>query len=246
MQWTATVLLDEQPDARTVSPDAIWFLLHACIEHGVMRARDHVEAGLTCALDAVDHEPDACRRIAWVELLADASAVADDERLVQSVQRSLAPAIDALEIAVRRTYEPGEGLLDQTCAEHLRSANALLTAFQLCGRLPYAMLAEELVQSARRRWWNADAAAFAAGRHDSADAAFEANCLAAQALCRIAVLHADPEYRAAAVLAPHASYADDARMILTALSATAADHPAQAALFGRALLAWFALEPNLQ
>jgi len=241
------VLLDQPPDAQTVSPDAIWFLLHACVEHAVAGAREHVELGLTCALDAVHEERDACRRIGWVELMTDASAVTDDPRLIDCVRDALPRAIDGLESFVRHAYEPGEGLLDATCGDHLRCSNALLTAFQLCGRLPYAMLAEELVQAARRRWWDTESGAFVIdGPSGTADVSFQVNSLGAQALCRLAALHADPEYRAAAVLAPHTTHAADARTILTTLTDAAGEHRAHAALFGRALLAWFAVDPDLQ
>ena len=50
IQRTAAVLLADPIDSRSVSPDAIWFLLHAYVEHAVASARDHVELGLTCAL----------------------------------------------------------------------------------------------------------------------------------------------------------------------------------------------------
>jgi hypothetical protein len=247
IQRTAALLLAEPIESRSLTPDAIWFLLHACVEHGVARAREHVELGLTCALDAVDVERDACRRIAWLELLSDASAVADDPRLIACVQRCLGPAIDQLESVVRHSYEPGEGLLRHTCIEQLRYANALLSAFQLTGRLPYGMLAEELVQSASRRWWDEPRSSFADDREAPTLAdGFLLNSYGLQALCRVAALYADPEYQAAAVSAPQARYASDARRILLELSPMATDHPAHAAQFGRALLAWFALEPNLQ
>jgi len=214
------------------------FLLRMCIERGVGAAREHVETGLTCALDAVDAERDPCRRIAWIALLADASAVTDDPRLIDAVQRSLPAAVDDLEGLVRRTYEPGEGLIGRPCADHAQCATALLSCFHLCGRLPYGMLAEELMQSARRRWWDPDSGLF--------DAAFDVNCVAVQALCGLAALHADPDYVSAAVLAPDRPYADTARRMVATLTTQAADHPQDAAAFGRALLAWFALESNLQ
>jgi hypothetical protein len=246
LEWIATVLLEQPPAAHSRSPDAIWFLLHAYAEYGIAAAREHVEVGLTCALEAVHEERDACRRIAWLELLTDAGSVTDDPRLVDGVRDALAPAIDSLESFVGHAYEPGEGLLKKTCVEQLRCANALLSAFQLSGRLPYAMLAEELVQVARRRWWKTGHRAFVDEPPGSADAGFQANCFGAQALCRLAALHGDSDYRAAAVLAPHATHSADARSILMSLCESASEHPACAALLGRALLAWFALDPNLQ
>jgi len=65
-------------------------------------------------------------------------------------------------------------------------------------------------------------------------------------LCSLAALHADADYRRAAVVAPAASYVDDARRLAASLGGHAGEHPQDAADFGRALLEWFALEPNLQ
>ena len=64
-------------------------------------------------------------------------------------------AIDELERVVGGSYRPGDGLVRDrdgirvrgSVGDHVRGASALLTAFELTGRLPYAMLAEELMQS---------------------------------------------------------------------------------------------------
>ena len=67
---------------------------------------------------------------------------------------SLVPrAIDELEHAVGASYRPGDGLRRAasraagrgSAEDHVRAASALLTAFELTGRLPYSMLAEELI-----------------------------------------------------------------------------------------------------
>jgi hypothetical protein len=174
----------------------------------------------------------------WLHVLADAAAVSDDERLRDGIIRALPTAVDALEALVRRSYEPGEGLSDMACGAQLRCGSALLAAFDLSGRLPYAMLAEELLQHARRRWWDDVKGAY--------EADFAANCAALRVLCRLAGLHADPEYRAAAVLAPGSSYASDARRVAEALTTRSGEHPHDAGDFGGALLEWFALEPDLQ
>ncbi len=115
-------------------------------------------------------------------------------------------------------------------------ALALLTAFDLSGRLPYAMLAEELVQLLRRHALD-DAGCF------RADA--RANARAVQVCCRLAALHRDRDYTARAVVAPQARYDELGRTLLAALDSDASAR-ADAAEYGIALLDAFALNalPN--
>lgn len=153
--------------------------------------------------------------------------------------RQLVPdAIDELERIVGVAYQPGEGMADaigapvfargdlggQVCA-----AGALLTAHALTGRLPYAMLAEELMHGARRTWWDAEKGGFLP------TAPFAPNCEAALVLCRLTALHRDAEYRDAAVVAVDADYAADAERTLLAQVSTLADRGKDTALFGLAL-----------
>src|SRR5205814_10059393 len=56
------------------------------------------------------------------------------------------PAIDELERVVGSAYRVGEGLTGGSVADHVRLASALLTAYEVTARLPYSMLAEELLQ----------------------------------------------------------------------------------------------------
>src|SRR5258706_2200782 len=72
-------------------------------------------------------------------------------------------AIDELEHIVSVVYEPGEGLLRAIdrksrapgdLRDHVAAGSALLTAYTITGRLPYSMLAEELMQFSRRTWWD--------------------------------------------------------------------------------------------
>jgi hypothetical protein len=236
VEWARGVVLARGPSA--LSADAVGFLLRDYVASGSGDVRELVEQGLTTALSDGVAEADPGRRLQWLRVLTEATALSDDPRLRDTVARALAPALDALELFVRRTYEPGEGLMNGTCAQQLRWSAALLDAFDLSGRLPYAMLADELLQHARRHWWRDAAAAF--------DADFAANCEALRVLCRLATLHADPEYRAAAVLAPTSSCASDAGRLVDRLAAEADRHPAHAAEFGSAMLDWFALERKLQ
>jgi hypothetical protein len=155
----------------------------------------------------------------------EACLVAD--RLARTLgreSRQLAEAVDELERLVSLVYRPGEGVavsIDERgtgcgdLADHVSSSSTLLTAFDATGRLPYSMLAEELIQIARRRWWNEAAGCFAA-------APFASNCAAARVLCRLAALHRDDDYREAAVIASASEYGDDARRILDAIGASRA------------------------
>jgi hypothetical protein len=114
-------------------------------------------------------------------------------------------AVDELERIVGGAYRPGTGLVERGAAragpaDHVRAASALLTAFEYTGRLPYSMLAEELMQIARREL--------------ASEADFVTACEAARALCRLAVLHDAAEYRAAAIIASDADYRGDAARLL--------------------------------
>jgi hypothetical protein len=109
-------------------------------------------------------------------------------------------------------------------------ASALLTAFERTGRLPYSMLAEELIQAERRGPWD--------------DGDLPIHCGAVRVLCRLAALHADDQYRGAAVIASGADYRGDASRILESQSARALDHarssPDESAAYGLALGEWLA------
>jgi hypothetical protein len=260
LDWIAEILIASIADAAT--PSAVLFLLRKyrldaltddrdAVTHGVTHGGDAlkgvprtdnvrtaIEAGLTSGLQAVTSTSDPRERCQWLGVFAEAAAISDDDRLVQSVQQHLAPTIDGLERLARSEYEPGEGLVDGELRDHVRSALAFLTAFELTGRLPYSMLAEELLQAARRRWWADDRGSFG----DS----FGANAGGVQLLCRLAVLHRDAEYFAAAVVATDANYARDAERILGTLAPIARAHLDDVAEYGLALVDWFALRalPN--
>ena len=74
--------------------------------------------------------------------------------------------------------------------DQVRSASTLLTAYMLTARLPYAMLADELMQSVVRT-----------RRQSERDVPFAVTCEVARVFCRLAALHHDEEYRRTAVLA---------------------------------------------
>src|SRR5262249_19767044 len=119
-------------------------------------------------------------------------------------------------------------------------ASALLTAYEISGRLPYPMLAEELVQAARRRYWSKSAGCFETPNVSRCEL-FRLNCEASRVLCRLAVLHQDSGYRAAAVIRADAAYASDAARILDAHANCVAELGVQGAVYGLALAERLAL-----
>ncbi|MGH9140151.1 MAG: hypothetical protein ACRD2I_03305 [Vicinamibacterales bacterium] len=151
-------------------------------------------------------------------------------------------AIDQLERVIGGAYRPGDGLARDRggvrircgLADHVRCASALLTAFELTGRLPYSMLAEELILVAGR---GLTPNRPPEGGHDSFDAEeFVVQCEAAGVLCRLARLHDDPDYRGAAVVSTGADYRAQASRILAAQSAHArTGTTSAAAAYGLAL-----------
>ena len=155
---------------------------------------------------------------ASVEAVLVASSLFDPQELVP-------PAIDQLEHVVGGAYQPGAGVRGGFINQ-VRAASALLTAFEITGRLPYSMLAEELMQTARRTVPDE--------RDPDTIAVY---CDAARVLFRLAALHDDAGYRNAAVTASDADYRGDAARILAAQSTRALSaSPAHAAAYGLALL----------
>jgi len=163
--------------------------------------------------------------------------------------QSIVPdAVDELERIVAGAYRPGDGLahsLDEPCGvrgrlvDHVWTSSALLAAYELTGRLPYPMLAEELMQFARQTLWDGEAGAFRDSRQD-AQASFATNCHAARVLIRLSALHDRSDYRAAAVLASGADYSDDVTRILTAQLETYRQQGLTSAAYGLALAEWLA------
>ncbi len=157
----------------------------------------------------------------------------------------VADAIDELERLVASTYRPGEDFLsgaarepppgpDETLAARLAAAGMLLTAYEITGRLPYPMLAEELIaQSLPSGWIDRAGAAL---RLVPGPGVFSLYCDACVILCRLAVLHQDDEYRRAAVVRPGAAYGADAARLLEALDPHAYGSSDRAAAYGLALL----------
>jgi hypothetical protein len=159
-----------------------------------------------------------------------ASHLADPSTIVQR-------SIDELERVVAAAYHPGAGVAHVMTGnahgqggllDHVRLASALLTAFGATGRLPYSMLAEELMQSSRGDL--------------SASADVVAMTEAARVLCRLASLHDDADYRSAAVVATGADYRADAQAVLERAAHLIDAASVHAALYGIALAEW---QPDL-
>ena len=79
----------------------------------------------------------------------------------------IAAAIDEMERLIGLLYRPGGGVkhaagntADGELGDHTDAARALLTAYAVTGRLPYAMLADDLMQFARRCWWDDEQGGF--------------------------------------------------------------------------------------
>jgi hypothetical protein len=152
-----------------------------------------------------------------------------------------AEAVDALEWVVAGAYRPGQGISHETAqmtyvrgglADHVCSASALLTAYSLTARLPYAMLADELMQSVLRT---------PPDEPDGRDVPARLHCELARVFCRLATLHRDDEYRQKAVLPVDEDYAAAAWLVLTTLAPSARERGAEAAPFGLALAEWLEL-----
>ena len=142
----------------------------------------------------------ASLRASWGREIRVAAAAASVDGCLRASDRDLAveivqDAIDELERIVAAAYRPGEGVSQTLAAglprgrlvDQISAASALLTAFECTSRLPYSMLAEELMQFARRTLWDANAGGFFDG--DSGAKPFALNCDAASVLSRLALLH---------------------------------------------------------
>jgi uncharacterized protein YyaL (SSP411 family) len=198
--------------------------------------RDSIAAGALAGVDVVCTVAEACL----------------DAQLVDPVDDLRPFAVDLLERTIGTAYQPGAGLghlADQPAelrgllVDHVRAASALLTAYTATGRLPYAMLAEELVQFARLRLWDEPGGFFdrvpparPIGLLARRVKPFALNCEASRVLCRLAALHADAAYRGAAVVAAGADYDSDARRTLEAQTWAAREFGPLAAPYGLALL----------
>jgi hypothetical protein len=176
--------------------------------------------------------------LAWsVDACLSASDVFEPRKLVPA-------AIDQLESIVADAYRPGDGVAQRIgqadsvrgrLGDQVRTASALLAAYQRTSRVPYAMLAEELMQYARRMLWTQDGG-FLDWLGDGTfvrpdEKPFALNCEAARVFRRLAALHGTDEYREIAIIAPDADYRRDATETLASVGARYRDYGAAAAIY---------------
>ena len=265
LEAIAARVVDAVAGGELLDAAAAAFLMRHYLATGDGTLAEPLGLALAAALARAELEPMVLARAAWLTLFVEATAVAEDERILPAavdlvgVLRAAWPhlsridevsatveaclravelvdpdelvqdAINHLERVIGGSYRPGEGLvrsrngLHVRCSvdDHVRAASALLTAFELTGRLPYSMLAEELMAVVK----------------PPAGADLVVQCEAARVFCRLAALHDDPDYRGAAVIATGADYRAEAARILAAQSDAARTGTASAAaVYGLALL----------
>ena len=122
----------------------------------------------------------------------------------EDARHFITAAIDELERVVVPLYRPGEGI-GRERSDHVAAASALLAAYERTGRLPYSMLAEELMRFVLLTW----------------PAAREPLVVSSRAIPvfgRLAELQEDPAYLEAAMPAPGVSYAHEAEALVEALA----------------------------
>jgi len=145
----------------------------------------------------------------------------------------VASIVDNLEHAIAHAYEPGEGVVfDRHLGfrpdDQVATASALLTAYDVTGRLPYSMLAEELMQTLRLR--------------EPDDEEVGRASQTVSVLCRLASLHRDDGYRSAAVVARDADYRTEAERLIARHETRIFDDRRDRAAFALALAQWLELQ----
>jgi uncharacterized protein YyaL (SSP411 family) len=233
--------LEARRTATTCRQRAAWLSLFT--EAATVSADERLREAIADLVPALRHDWTGCRIVGDLALAIEAClnviSVFDPRDLASK-------AIDTLEHLIAAAYRPGEGLVHDLDApngarghldDHMCTAAALLSAYVLTWRLPYGMLAEELVQFARRSLWDDELASFRESPAAVTDShPFALNCEAARVLCRLAALHHDDDYRHVAVIAADANYKIDAERILMAHAPGAQGRIlADAAAYGLAL-----------
>jgi hypothetical protein len=213
------------------------------VEAGALSEDDRLRASIDATADALACEWPAAGTVGSILKAVDVSLSAAATIGAPESASLIARAIDELERVVGHAYSPGEGMVHEvggmssgpgTLGDHAAAVSALLTAYGITGRLPYGMLADELMQFARLQWW----------RESGWNAPFADACEATRATCRLAVLYRDHEYREAAVLA-EINYAAETDRALAAL-VPLCRAPEEASVLGLALVEFRALgQPSI-
>lgn len=227
----------EQP--QPTGPDrAQWLILFA--EASAASSDDRLRTIAVTLVDSLRHDWGDDEKASDIGIAAagiDACLVASE---VCDTRDVVSEAVDELERIIGLTYRPGEGVGPGRLIDQIRAATALLTAFGITARLPYSMLADELVQFAKRTMWDTDCGGFYDDLRRRAKS-FVTNCEAARVLCRLQLLYRREQYRSSAVIARDADYAHDAELTLAALDSNAKDEATMAAEYGLALEEWLRL-----
>jgi hypothetical protein len=218
--------LEQAPNDIGLAERTAWTLLfaHAARVSDDPRVRDAASSGVeqlivTWSSDVGSDRADISTLLRAVEACLVASQVVESPRL-------LGAAVNELERIIAARYEPGQGM--GTLEVQIATASTLLTAYALTGRVPYSMLADELVQVALRTPWTSQP--------------FEFNCEAALVCARLAELHRDANYRLAAVTSANGDYGMEAARVLSGQLPQVKDLGPAAASFGLALAQWLNLK----
>jgi len=172
---------------------------------------------------------------AMIGVYLRAAEVIGDDRLREFALRSL-------ERTALVAYRPGAGIAHVIApdsddrgllADHVRAAEALLLAHTVAGRLPYSMLAAELMEHALSTMWDEEHGGFrdhAAERGHAEHGLlrhplrpFVMNCEAARVLSRLSIVTGRAPYR------------DRAQRTLSSLGHSYRDEPLQGAAYGLAV-----------
>jgi uncharacterized protein YyaL (SSP411 family) len=192
-------------------PQAAW--IHALCEAAAVTDDQRILDAVAVAAQALRQGWPSRGAIAdamrGVDACLTAAVALDDRDLIGA-------AVDELERVTCMAYHPGEMLprslrsaddADGGIDEHVAAAAALLTAHDVTARLPYSMLAEELIQTLQR----SGECESSGGLDGPRDVIL---CALARTLCRLARLHDDEAYRQAAVIARACDYRADAKNLL--------------------------------
>jgi hypothetical protein len=236
--------VERQAHVTTATDRAAWLVLFS--DASQLSDDERLRAAAVALVNALRRGGGRTDRVADGAVLVESLLLASQALDLDAV---VPDAIDELERIVAGAYRPGEGLasvLNEPSGargrlqDHVHVASALLSAYQLTGRLPYSMLAEELMQFVRRTLWQEASGAFCDATVERAES-FLLNCKAARVLSRLAMLHADDGYRQAAVVATAADYQNDAGRILNAHANWYREPWVLCSAYGLALAEWFGL-----